>query len=159
MIEIVKIPKQRLGVLIGKDGSVKKYMEGKTHTLISVNEDVQIEGGSVEVLNACEIVKAIGRGFSPDDAFKLLDEEYQLRIISIEEETEKTRKRLFARVIGTRGKTKRIIQKCTNTCISIYGKTVSIIGKWEDAEHAREAVESLLEGRSHVYVYKFLEKL
>ena len=51
-----------------------------------------------------------------------------------------------------------IIEDATNTQICVYGKTVSIVGPWEGAEKARQAVEDLLEGRSHGYVYRKLMK-
>ncbi|MBN2042846.1 MAG: RNA-processing protein [Candidatus Aenigmarchaeota archaeon] len=157
MLEIVKIPERRKGVLIGADGSVKGRIEKSTNTVLTINDGVEIEGESLEVMKAKDIVKAVGRGFSPEKAMLLLSDDFRLVVISMEGERENTIKRLFARVIGTHGKTKRIIEKATETCISVYGKTVSIIGKWESAERAGKAIELLLEGKTHTYVYKFLE--
>ncbi len=64
MIELVRIPEQRKGALIGKNGSVKKELEKKTHTSLTVGDDVEIDGEALDVLKAKEIVKAIGRGFA-----------------------------------------------------------------------------------------------
>jgi ribosomal RNA assembly protein len=158
MIEIVKIPERRKGVLIGKDGSVKKELEGKTNVKMRIDESVEIEGNSLDVLKVKEIVKAIGRGFSPEKAFKLLDENNRLIVITLGG-TEKYTKRMLSRVIGTKGKTKRSIEYFTKTDLSIYGKTISIIGEWSHVEKAREAVEFLLEGKPHSYVYRFLGKV
>ncbi len=157
MLKIVKIPEKRKGVLIGSDGSVKVRIEKSTHTTITVNDSVEIEGESLDVLKAKDIIKAIGRGFSPEKAMRLLSEDVRLVIISMEGETGNTIKRLFARVIGTHGNTKRIIEKATETYISVYGKTVSVIGKWDSAQKAGQAIELLLEGKTHAYVYKFVE--
>lgn len=157
MIATVMIPEERKSVLIGKDGRVKKQLEEKTKTKVTVEFDVSIEGESLDVLKAQQIVKAIGRGFSPEKAFLLLDDEYQLNVISLSGETPNTIKRLFARVIGRQGKTRRKIEQCTEAYISVYGKTVSIIGKSSDLGVATRAIEQLLEGRSHGYVYKRLE--
>jgi ribosomal RNA assembly protein len=156
MIEILRIPEKRKPVLIGKNGSVKKELEARTKTKITVGEDVQIYGDSLNVIKAKEIVKAIGRGFSPEKAFLLLDEDYQLYIISLERETGNTIKRVMARVIGKKGSARKRIEEQTGAWVSVYGKMVSIIGRAGELDSARHAVESLLSGRSHAYVYSRL---
>ena len=65
MNDFIKIPEQRKGVLIGKDGSVKKEIEKATKTVIEIEEDVSIEGEPLDVMKTKDIIKAIGRGFSP----------------------------------------------------------------------------------------------
>jgi len=157
MNDFIKIPEQRKGVLIGKDGSVKEELERLTGTSIEVNEDIVIGGESLNVMKAKEIVRAIGRGFPPEKAFKLMDEEYQLVVISLGSETDKRMRRLLSRVIGRNGLCKRRIEMRTKTDISVYGKTISIIGNWKDLGKAERAVEMVLEGKTHSYVYKFLE--
>ncbi len=159
----VKIPKDRVGVLIGKDGSVKKYIEEKTNTKIKITNDgyVTVEGeDSFQILKAMNAIKAIGRGFDPQTAFKLLKDEYVLDIIDITDyaKTKNSLIRLRGRVIGTKGKAKRTIQELTETDVVIYGKTVGIIGLPENVALAREAVIRLLEGAMHSTVYHFLEK-
>ncbi len=154
----IRIPEQRKGVLIGKDGSVKKELERATRTIIEIDEDVSIEGEPLDVIKAKEIVKAIGRGFSPEKAFKLLNDEFRLVVISLGQETEKSMKRIFARIIGREGKCKRKIELRTKTNICVYGKTVSIIGEWKGVEKANEIIDLLIEGKPHSYVYKRLEE-
>ncbi len=159
----VKIPKDRVGVLIGKDGSVKKHIEEKTNTKIKITNDgyVTVEGeDSFQILKAMNTIKAIGRGFDPQTAFKLLKDEYVLDIIDITDyaKTKNSLVRLRGRVIGTKGKAKRTIQELTETDVVIYGKTVGIIGLPENVALAREAVIRLLEGAMHSTVYHFLEK-
>lgn len=156
MIETVMIPDERKNVLIGKGGSVKKQIESATSTKITIKDGIIIEGGSLDVIKTQQIIRAIGRGFSPDNALLLLDEEYQLVVISLTGETPNTIKRLFARVIGKDGRTRRKIEHSTGSLISVYGKTASIIGKGKELETAKNAVEQLLQGRSHGYVYKRL---
>jgi len=155
---LLKIPEDRIGVLIGKHGEVKKRIEDFTHCRINiVDNTIEITGDAIGVLNARDIVKAIGRGFSPKNAFKLLKEGTELIIISLANETKNSRKRLFGRVIGRSGKIRKTLEMRTNTSISVYGKTVSIIGSHEDAGLARDAVEMLVNGRSHGYVFKMLK--
>ena len=66
--------------------------------------------------------------------------------------------RLKGRVIGREGKSRQIIEELSETNISVYGKTIGIIGSTESASIARQAVESLLKGATHASVFKFLEK-
>ena len=46
----------------------------------------------------------------------------------------------------------------TATEISVYGKTVGIIGTVEQVKIAREAIEMIIKGVSHESVFSFLEK-
>ncbi len=62
------------------------------------------------------------------------------------------------RIIGREGRTRQIIKEMTGVDISIYGKTVSLIGNIESVMIAKEAVEMLLSGSRHKSVYSFLEK-
>lgn len=159
MIDEIKIPEQRKGVLIGEKGSVKTEIGKKTNTVISIDDGIEIEGEALDVLKAKEIIKAIGRGFSPEKAFKLLDDEFRLIIISLGQETDKSMRRMFSRIIGRNGRCKRKVEMRTNTDICIYGKTVSIIGDWRDVEKASEVIDLLLRGKPHSYVYKRLEEM
>ena len=159
MIEEVNIPEERKGVLIGKEGSVKDEVEGKTNTKITIKESVIVVGEDpILVMKASEIVRAIGRGFAPEKAMLLLNEDYELKIVTLLGETEKTVKRLMARVIGRKGATRKILERDTNCLLSVYGKTVSLIGRNSDIQAAEEAVECLLKGRSHGHVYAKLKK-
>ena len=94
MIKNIKIPEERLPVLIGKNGMTKRSIQRKTKTKIDASEEeVIIEGESIGVLDAESIIKAIGRGFSPEHARLLLDEENTLVVIDLPK-GEKTQKRL-----------------------------------------------------------------
>ena len=61
--------------------------------------------------------------------------------------------RIRSRLIGTGGKAKRNVERLTNTRITIYGKTISIIGNYEDIDRAREAIGKLMSGSPHGNVY------
>jgi len=152
----VNIPGERRPILIGKSGATKKIIEKKTNTKIHVGLEVNIEGEN-ELLTA-EIIKAIGRGFSPHRALRLTDQNYLLDVIQIKGTPNKI-KRLMSRVIGTHGKTREIIEYSTHSFVSVYGRTVSIIGNYKDAKNAREAIEMLLQGSKHTTVYKYLSNL
>jgi len=160
----LKIPRERVAILIGKKGADKKKLEKKTNTKINVGKEGDVEVSAednFDVFLTCNIIKAIARGFNPDIALTLLDEENCLEIINIIEEIGKSKKKLIrmkSRVIGTKGKAKHNIERLTNTKISIYGKTVSIIGDIEDVSIAREGIESLLKGAPHGNAYRLIER-
>ncbi|RLG35306.1 RNA-processing protein, partial [Methanosarcinales archaeon] len=78
--------------------------------------------------------------------------------ISLAHLTPKTLKRIKGRIIGQKGKTRRVIETLTGVKISVYGKTVSLIGYPEQIKVAREAIEMLIKGTPHSTVYTFLER-
>jgi ribosomal RNA assembly protein len=155
MIKTIRIPKIRIPVLIGRRREVLNIIEKETSTKISVKEEVSVEGESIGVMSAENIINAIGRGFSPKNALLLLNEETTFSMITLTK-NRKELKRVKARLIGTKGKCRRNIENATNTKISVYGKTVSVIGKYEDVFSAQTAIEKLISGSGHIAVYKFL---
>lgn len=161
----LKIPKDRVAVLIGKNGKIKKEVEKETSSKIKIDSkegEVTITGeDSVGIFSAREIIKAIGRGFNPDVAYLLLKQDYCLELVSIGDYVRKSKKkmlRLKGRVIGEGGKTRKTLETLTETNISVYGKTIAIIGRHAGVTLARKAVESLLSGSKHAAVYRSLEK-
>jgi ribosomal RNA assembly protein len=160
----LKIPKERVAVLIGKDGITKKQLEDETSTKLQIDSeegDVFISGDdAIKLYNCREVVKAVGRGFNPDAAFLLLKGDYMFELINLPDliKTKNSMIRLKGRVIGHDGKTRRIIEEMTDCHVSVYGKTIGIIGRAEKIGFAKQAVDSLLEGSPHSSVYKWLEK-
>ncbi len=161
----VKIPKERVAVLIGVKGEVKKKIEKALNIKLFIDSkegDVILEGDdSLVLLTGQNIVKAIGRGFSPDAAAELLDENNYLEILNIEDYTKGSKAsliRIKARAIGTDGRARKTIGELTGTNIVVYGKTISVIGDYESVALARKAFESLLSGSRHSTVYAWLEK-
>ena len=160
----LKIPIERIAVLIGKNGETKKKIEKKKHVQLEIHSeegDVFIHGeDSVAVFETATLVKAIGRGFNPEVAAYLYDEDYTLELLSISDFSGRSQKKLLrlrGRVIGQEGKARKMIESLTETYISVYGKTIGIIGKIEDVAVSRQALEMLLEGAPHGNVYKWLE--
>ncbi len=123
----LKLPKERIAVLIGKKGEIKKRIEEETKTEINVDSkegDIIIKGGdALSLFNAREVITAIGRGFNPEIAELLLKGDYGLEIINITEFTGKSKStmlRLKGRVIGKEGKSRRTIEELTECYITIY---------------------------------------
>ncbi len=161
----LKIPKERIAVLIGSDGEVKKELEELTKSNINIDSkegDVRITGeDSLNLYAIREVVKAIGRGFNPDIARLLLKPDYVLEVIQLQDFVKNKKnhfERIKGRVIGSGGKAREQIEQLTESFICVYGKTVSIIGETESVVTAKKAVESLLNGSPHSNVYRFLEK-
>jgi ribosomal RNA assembly protein len=161
----LKVPKERIGVLIGKDGEIKKQIEESTNTKLEINSQegnviISADDG-LKLYDAKEVIRAIARGFNPETAFLLLKTDYILEVIDMRDFAGKSKPtliRLKGRIIGREGKSKREIETLTDTQISIYGKTIAIIGRVEDVPNARKAIENLLRGATHSSVFKFLEK-
>jgi ribosomal RNA assembly protein len=163
----VRIPSERLGVVIGPDGRTRKQIEKRTGVKLivdSTENEVRIDDSEpsdpLAPLKAEDVVRAIGRGFSPERAFKLFSDEMYFQLFDLHDYAGKDRKdvqRLASRVIGSEGKTRRIIEDLTGAFLSVYGHTVGIIGDAESIETAKTAVDMILSGSEHAAVYRFLE--
>lgn len=158
-IEEIKIPKDRIAVLIGKKGKIKKEIQKELNVKIRVSSAtglVAIKGeDGLDVHIAKQIIQSIARGFNPKIAMKLISGEYVFDLVNVGEyaKTKKSLVRLRGRVIGKEGKARKYVEKLTNTHIVIYGKTVGIIGFPENVEIARVAIKSLLRGSKHSKVF------
>lgn len=161
----IKIPKDRIAVIIGREGSIKKQLEDDTKTSLKVDSkegDVFITGNdALGLYVAREIIRSIGRGFNPDVALLLLKQDYIFETINLLDYSGKSKEtmlRIKGRVIGKEGKSRKYIEELTETNISVYGKTIGIIGSAENVSTAKYAIESLLMGSTHSSVYQWLEK-
>ena len=158
----LKIPLKRIAVLIGKKGETKKLLERKTKTNIHVTKEGEVtitSEDNIHSFNAQPIISAIARGFNPEVALMLLDESFGFELVSIKQfsRNEKDLLRIRSRIIGTNGKARKMLETLTETFISVYGKTVAIIGKAEKIDLAKRAIEKLLGGAPHGNVYQFIE--
>jgi ribosomal RNA assembly protein len=153
----VRIPEERIKELLELKNKVEEELAVK---LLVKGNDVSVSGESVNLLKARDVVVAVGRGFDCETAMLLLGDDYCLDVIDVKDyaKTQKAIIRLKGRVIGDDGRAKRFIEKNTGCFISVYGKTVAIIGKNDDIVRARRAVIMLLEGAKHATAYRFLEE-
>jgi ribosomal RNA assembly protein len=166
----VRIPKERVGVLVGPDGKVKQRIEEK----LMVELEIESESGGVTIVlsekasdpsllfKAKDTVAAIGRGFSPEHAFRLLRNDdnifdlIDLRLIFGRSESDI--RRIKGRVIGANGKTRKLIEELTGSSVVVYGHTIGFIGTFERVDVARNAVQMLIDGNQHNTVYKYLQR-
>jgi ribosomal RNA assembly protein len=167
--QVVKIPDDRIGVIIGKNGKVKTEIQDKC----GVEIDVDSENGNaiisstskpiaeMEPFKAVEIVSAIAKGFSPERAYRLLGEEEVLQLVDLRDYAGKSANslsRIKGRIIGEAGKSRKTIEDISGAFISVYGHTVGLIGTFEEIKLATEAVTMLSKGRSHASVYNMLQE-
>ena len=106
------------------------------------------------------IVRAIARGFSPKHAMRLFNDDANLYIFDIHDYVGKKEshvRRLKSRIIGRNGKTKRVLERLTDSDISVYGHTVSVISDVYSMNIIKKAIDMLLEGSKHATVYRFVE--
>ncbi|MCL5877576.1 MAG: KH domain-containing protein [Candidatus Bathyarchaeota archaeon] len=165
----VKIPKERVGILIGPEGKIKQHVEEKLQVKLDIDKE-----GSVKIilseqatdpsllLKAKDLVSAIGRGFPPETAFRLIRNEddiydmIDLRLIFGRSESDI--RRIKGRIIGTEGKTRKLVEELTEADVVVYGHTVGIIGSFVEADAARNAVQMIIDGCEHHTVYKYLQR-
>ena len=167
--EFVKVPRERIAVVIGRHGEVKRYIEKETKTKITVDSktgEITIEStpkteDPLAVWKARDVILAIGRGFSPERAMRLLKDDQLIEIIDISQFTGRSKnslRRVKGRIIGEHGKTRKTIEEITGVSLSIYGRTVTLIGDYEWVRIAKKAILMLIEGAPHGTVYKFLSR-
>ena len=166
----LRIPKDRVGVLVGPDGKVKAQIEDQ----LNVDLNIDSENGGVEIvlkegaedpsmlLRAKDAVTAIGRGFPPEDVYRLLrNEDFIFTMIDLRlifGRSDSDIRRIKGRIIGMNGKTRRTIEELAEVNMVVYGHTVGFIGTFEQVEIARNAVDMLIQGSQHHTVYNYLQK-
>lgn len=168
MTRLARLPQDRLGALIGPGGDVKATIERRAKVRLRIDSetgDVEIVEGEktdpLRALQAEEVVKAIGRGFAPENAYALFREEMYLAIIDLRDyagHKESRQRQIRGRVIGEKGRTRRMIEELTGCKVAIQGNTVALIGEVDGLEAAKRGVDMLLSGSEHSTVYGFLER-
>ena len=165
--QVVRIPVERVGAVIGKEGATKRFLEEEMGVTLSVDSRegiVTVRADSAlktDPFSATRVIEAIGRGFSPQRARRLLDEGTALEVIDLRAYAGRSANslaRIRGRVIGLKGKSRRVIEELTSCHVSVYGRTVAIIGEAGEVQLASEAVKSLATGSQHKTVYNTLQK-
>ncbi len=165
---VLKVPSDRVGVLIGKGGETKKNLEkmcGVDLVIDGKSGEIIVKTSAVddsEPLKAVSIIEAVGRGFSPQRAIKLMESDTVLEIMDLRDyggKSENALERIRGRIIGLHGKSRRVIEELTGCYISVFGRTVAVIGNVTDAKLAKDAITMLAEGSAHKSVYQMLQRV
>jgi ribosomal RNA assembly protein len=165
--QVVRIPLERVGAVIGKEGATKRFLEDEMGVKLSIDSRegmVTVKSDSAlktDPFSATRVIEAIGRGFSPQRARRLLDEGTALAVIDLRDyagRSVSSLARIRGRVIGLKGKSRRVIEELTACHLSVYGRTVAIIGEAGEVQLASDAVKSLATGSQHRTVYNTLQK-
>lgn len=166
--QIVRIPSDRIGALLGKEGKTKKWIEEtfKINLIVdSKTGDAIVESLSenleTETLKAVDVVNAIARGFSQERASRLNRDDAVLSIMdlrSYQGKSSNSLTRVKGRIIGERGKARRLIEELTRAEVSVYGHTIAIIGRIDEVKLAEDALDILASGGPHKVAYQLLQK-
>jgi ribosomal RNA assembly protein len=162
----VTIPQDRVGVLIGEGGATMREIESRAEVRLDIDSEtgsVRIEsvGDPVKGLAGPDVVKAIGRGFAPEAALELVDDDMRmLEILDLDAATRNRNdlRRQKGRLIGENGRTRELMEDLTGADVVIYGSTLGVIGGPEQVDAVRSAAEMILDGAPHGAVYSFLER-
>ncbi len=163
----IRIPQDRVGTIIGTKGETKKMLQRISGIKIDVDTEGEVmiyddaeTADPLMALKIIDVVKAIGRGFAPDRATRLFDDDEYLEVVDLKEFVggrNNQLSRIRGRIIGKDGKTRQIIEDLTGVYVTIYGNTVALIGNSVSLPVAKHAVELLLNGSEHATVYHYLE--
>lgn len=170
VFKTVKVSKDRIGSIVGKNGKVKTEIESKCNVYIDVNGetgDVSIRLRNKDsltqsgIFKASEIILAISKGFSPQRAFRLLSDECILQLVDLREYSGKSLNsldRIKSRLIGQNGKFRKNLEDFSGSDISIYGHFAGFIGTFDETSLALNAILMICKGSSHKSVYHMLEE-
>src|SRR5512137_2494573 len=128
---------------------MKHLIEEKTKTTLEIDSEtgtVSIASAEdpLQAMRVMDLVRAIGRGFSPERALPILDDEMlMLDVLDLSKMvgTKNDMARIKGRIIGKDGKTREIMERLSGARLSVYGKTVALLGYPEQIKIARTAVE------------------
>ncbi len=162
----LNIPQERVGVLIGKNGEIKKKIEEETKAKIQVQQDgtVKVEYNAEDpesYFKLRRIADAISCGFSGEDALRLLDDNLVLKIIDLRDfagESSSRIKIIKGRIIGKDGKVWKKIEKLSGAKLALHKYTLGIMGEDESCEIAFKTILKILKGAQFSTAFKYLER-
>ncbi len=164
--QAVRVPLERVAAVIGKKGETKKRLEEACHVTLEIDSqsgEITVKSNSLEEgdpFRAMNVVEAVGRGFSPQRALRLMDPETALEVMDLRDfgKSDNSLERIRGRIIGLNGKSRRVIEELTKCYVSVYGRTVAIIGEITEVKLAKEAIAMLASGSRHRSVYNMLQR-
>ncbi|MFA5020007.1 MAG: hypothetical protein WC533_02820 [Candidatus Pacearchaeota archaeon] len=147
--------------------SVRKIAQNKHELEEKLNVNISIMGGVVELSGnaddehfAVKVIQALDFQFLIEDALLLLREDYMLCILNIKDYTNRNDLNVIrSRLIGTKGKTLKVLESLCDCFFAVKENKVAIIGPCGKMQEAEQAIISLIQGAKQANVYTRLEKL
>jgi len=158
----VTVPDERIHIV----KSLLPRLEEISNTKITLDEKTKsinvtpTYNNAYEAMKVVSVIKALGLGFEPEEAMKLMRDDYIFEEINLKEvsNSQDDLKRIKGRIIGEGGKTKKIIQEYTGVKIIVTDHSVGIIGNIEQVDITKRAIQLIIKGKEHSSVYKYLDK-
>ena len=148
--------------------SARKILQNKSELENNLNVKLSIKGRNIILSGndeideyfASRVLEALDYRFLIEDALFLKKEEYDFKIINIKSHTNRRDLSVIrGRIIGTKGKTLKVLSDLTGCEFAVKDNEVAIIGLSERIHDAEKAVISLIKGSKHGNVYASLERL
>lgn len=150
------IPAKKLGEVRRMKSELEKKLNVK---IIIRGKTVTFRGNSFDEYEASLVFDAIRFGFSVRKALLLKEEDKMFKVIHIKEHTKRNLKDIKARLIGTRGKTRKTISKISGGEMIVNEGEVGVISDSESIDDVVTAVISIIKGSKQSNMYKYLEKM
>lgn len=144
----------------GKILKSKNIIERKLKVKIEIKgKNLIIKGEEINEYLACSILEALELGFPLNEALLLLDQNFILEKIEIKNLTKRRNlSEIRARIIGTKGKTKQLIEELSDCFIVLHENTIAIIGEADKIKNCIQALIKIIQGSKQSSVYAYLER-
>ncbi len=144
----------------------RKIIQNKEKLKNALNVDIKNRGKEIFINGLPEneyfaekVIDALSFGFSFEKAILIKKEDLIFEIINIKDYTKrKDLERIRGRIIGTGGKTLKVLSSLTECFFELKDNQIGIIGSYEQIENARQACISIIRGAKQSNVYAYLEK-
>ncbi len=135
-------------------------IEKKIKIKISVKGNkANIKGNELNEFLTAKIIQAIDFGFDLENAFLLLNEDFNLKFINIKDFTRRQNlKEVRGRIIGRAGRAKATIEQLTGGAIVVHGNKIGLIVDSEHLDASVQAIQNLIKGAKHANVFAYLER-
>ena len=139
----------------------KEELKEKLNVEITLEgKKVTVRGDSLDEYEAGIVLDAMSLGFSAAKALDLKDESKIFRVLNIKSISRKSNlKEVRARVIGSKGRTKKTMEDISGCDIIIRDNDVGIIADAEVIDEVVTAVSNLIRGTKQANTYRYLEKM
>lgn len=139
----------------------KYKLEEELNIKIEVKDnEIILEGNPLDLYAAENVINALDRNFPLNVALLLKRSDYVMEDIPIKNLVRKGRnlEEVRGRIIGTKGKSLKLISDLSECYVVLHENVVSLIGTFEKIKDAQIALQNLIKGSKHSKVYNYLER-